>query len=620
MEQPTAEERQQIERTFVRNLCVAVAVFSVLPNLAALAFAPPGASYLGYQFATDDQMVYAAWMRQAMEGRFLFDNRFTTDSQPGLTLHLYFLVLGWIAKFLGIAATSIVTRMTFSVIFVLQLYRLVRRIDWTVHATKLSLLFAIFGGGFGFLLWHDFGVAIVKPVPEFLNMLLLGRLPTDIWQPEGFVFSSMLTNSLFMVSLCLILFLFNCFLDSESSWRPVLPGALAFGLLMNIHSYDVLLVGLVLFGFLVMEWARDRATREWISRAFIIGLGAVPFALWFLYVYRNDPVFQARAATETFSPNFRQVLVGYLMLIAISIPTLFASRDHKKRPYYATLIYVLALVVLAIMAQGHSEGYFLTMMQWAFLYGATVFLLYSVAHTNPARNLMVAWALVGVVAIYFPALFQRKLGMGLAIPWAVLAAGGVAIVLAKQERSARNMATVLLVIVVGATGLRWLFREVALAQQNVANTVVHPVFLSPDATRIIRELDSTPGKKIVVAPPGIMANVLDEETGQPIPDQFRSPIMPDLNAIASGLSGSYTYAGHWSETPNYNSKRAELEKYVYYGGAPLDVTANWLKEHGITHVIAPEPEAFPGLPITDLKPMGEVTYSGAQFSLVKLNL
>jgi arabinosyltransferase C len=73
-----------------------------LPAILAWQSAPAGSTYLGYVFSTDDQMVYAAWIRQAMAGQFLFDNRFTNAPQPGLTINLYFLLLGQVARGTGI--------------------------------------------------------------------------------------------------------------------------------------------------------------------------------------------------------------------------------------------------------------------------------------------------------------------------------------------------------------------------------------------------------------------------------------------------------------------------------------------------------------------------------------
>src|SRR5205085_1151545 len=103
-------------------------------------------------------------------------------------------------------------------------------------------------------------------------------------------------------------------------------------LLMNIHSYDVLLVTLCLVGFVATLLGAKMATKEWFLRAVLIGLGTLPFALYFVYVLKNDPVFQARAETLTFSPNFRQIFAGYVLLI---IPALVALFDKRKNTMIA---------------------------------------------------------------------------------------------------------------------------------------------------------------------------------------------------------------------------------------------------------------------------------------------
>ncbi|MDX2064145.1 MAG: hypothetical protein SFX74_00225 [Fimbriimonadaceae bacterium] len=615
--QPVGEERERIESRYTRNIAFLAAFLSIVPALVAIITAPAGATYLGFQYAADDQMVYAAWMRQAMDGRFLFDNRFTTDAQPGLTLNLYFLLLGWIAKLISIPAALICVRFGLTLVFVHQLYELMKRFDWTVYARKLALAIAVFGGGAGFLVWHDFGVAIVKDTPGFLTGMMLGRLPVDTWQPEAFVFPSMLTNGLFMAALCLMLFVFNCFLEAEKNGKAVLPGAIAYGVLMNIHSYDVLLMFLVMGGFLIMEWARDRATKEWIVRAFLIGLGAVPPAAWFVYVLFQDPVFQARALTPTYSPNLRQVLAGLIVMMLLAIPAFFQSREGKKRPYFATGIYFALIAGLAGFSQWYTQGdYFMSLPLWIVTYATVVFLLYSVAHTNPARNLIVAWCFISLIAIYFPALFQRKLAMGMSIPWAIMAAGGVSLLLSRQERAARNLAMVLFIIVLAASPMRWLFREIDLARLNVSNTIRHPVYLSPDMKRILDALNQESGRKVVLAAPGLPAQITDEQ-GQPIPDTFVSPILPDLNPIASGMTGAYTYAGHWSETPNYNRRVGELQR-LFFRVEPRDKKEEFLRRVGATHLIVPVPAAFSTVPVLDLSDLGNTVVDGNQFRLVKL--
>jgi arabinosyltransferase C len=624
MESPTPEGpissgTNRPDRKFVLILAIAAVFIAAIPSLIALMRVPVGGAYLGFQYATDDHMVYSAWMRQAVEGRFLFDNRFTTDPQPGLTIHLYFLFLGWIAKFTGIAVASNLARLVFTFLFVGLAYRLIQRLGWEATPTKLALGLSIVGGGIGFFVWHTFGEVIVTPSP--LGGAMLGRLPTDVWQPEGFVMASMLTNGLFMVSLCLILVVFGAYLDARESGRAVLPGVLALGVLMNIHSYDVLIIGLVMLAFAAASAARRQLTGAWIGRAALITLGVVPAALWFVYVLKNDPVFQARAATETFSPNFRSVFFGYLPLILLALVGIAKGEEaaNRRKGLLGVGLFGLLLLGLFFAAASHTQpGYFLTAPAFAVVLivaiGATVL----ASGDRPAWNLVVAWAFVGTVAIYFPGLFQRKLAMGLSIPWAILAGYGLHALLKGQERTIRLLATSVGVLLLSATSLRWMQREVAFIQANCSRTSVQPVFLTADMQKIVTALAEVSGRRTVVAFPGIRSMAFNDKNEQEIvTGPILSPPIPDLNGIATGLTGAYSYAGHWSETPDYNQKRG-VATQIFLAQMPEEERQRLLKEMGATHVIAPNPAAFDGIPFIDFRTYGEVLVEGEQFSLIRL--
>ncbi len=607
------------DRRFVLYLALAAVGLAALPGLISALMAPEGSTYIGHVYNTDDHMVYAAWMRQAMEGRLLFDNRFSVDPQPGLTIHLYFFLLGLVAKVTGIAVASNLARLAFSFLFVFLLHRLVLKMGLDVYASRLGTALPLLSGGIGFLVWHTFGQAIVTP--SVLGSLMLGKLPIDVWQPEVFVFPSMLSNGLFMVSLCLIAVAFLAVLEARESKKAVAWGAAAMFLLMNIHSYDVLIIALVLVGLLACSFVQKQLTRTWVLRAVLIGLGAVPAALWFLYVLKHDAVFQARAATETFSPNFRQVFFG-LLLPMILASVWFGLRktddaNEKKRWQLGMGIAGLLLVILFFASAEHlSDGYFMSPTVWALAFAAAVAASALLSEKNPAVNLFISWALVGVVAVYFPALFQRKLAMGLAIPWSVLAALGLASVLNRQEFSARRLITALGVLVLGATSLRWATRELMLARANVSNTTLHPVYLDQDIQSILQYLNRQPGRKVLLALPGQWSPVFGEgKQEQAAPADLR-PLVADYNSIASGLAGVYTYAGHWSETPNYLQRRNEVTKLFFPGAFVPE--EDILAKSGANYIISPTPASVPGLLMADFSSAGEVVVDGSKFRLIKV--
>lgn len=619
----TASPSAKSEKKFLLGLIFLAVLFAAIPYVVATLGTPAGSSYLGYQYNTDDHMVYAAWMRQAMDGRFLMDNRFTTDVQPSLTVHVYFFILGLLAKLTGIGLASTIGRLVFSALFILLADKLITRLGWGDATRKLALVLTVIGGGVGFLVWHTFGVSIVKPAPPVLGDLLGVHLPTDVWQPEGFVFPSMLTNGLFMVSLCLIVVVMLAILDAKNSWKPVLPGAIAMCVLMNIHSYDVLIIALVMIGFAAATAFRKEITTQWIVRAAAIGAGAIPAALWFMHVLQVDPVFKARASTDTPSANFRAVLFGYIFMMVLALVGLAnrpADEATKRRRWggvgLATLLFLGMFIASGNVAtDGAKAVYFLDTSGWVLvtlIAGAATVLL---SDENPAVNLLISWALIGTVAIYFPGLFQRKLAMGLSVPWAILAAYGLEGLLRKQQQSVKIMGTALAGILMGATSLRWLARELQFIQTNTSRTSVQTVYLDPDMVKIMAYLNGLQGRHVLIAPPGIPSPAFNKDADQESGKANTEPLVPDLNTVASGLTGVYTFAGHWSETPNYDKRRAVLQT-LYFGKvdetarrAALDLTA-------ADYVIALNPDTFPKDNLFDFKGVGQIVVAGKKFRLI----
>ena len=613
----------RFERTFLRATALAIALVLLFAIFLGYLLAPAGTTYFGFPYNTDDHMVYAAWMRQAMAGHFFFDNRFTTDPQPGLTVHLYFFLLGQVARITGIAWATHLARIGLGVGFALLLFRLIKRLGLELYTNKLALILAMVGGGLGFLVWHDFGHDLVRDSSQWMAGITGGKLPTDVWLPEGYVFPSLLTNSLFALALCLIAAVFLCVLqacDRSSGWGPVAVGVVAFGILMNVHSYDVLLVTLVLVGLLCTGVARGQVTVFWLTRAVIIGLGAIPAALWFRHVIAADAVFQARADTETFAPGFRAVVVGFLPLLFFGyagiLRNCLADGERRKRRLAGFALAILVLVGLIAASLRDTSGYMLSAPEWVVCFAATLGALLLMADENPTFNLFMSWALVGIVAIYFPGLFQRKLAMGLAVPWAVLSGSYLAAILKPMPRSTRNFATAVALLLFCASSLQWLLREERLLKANVAETTVQPVYLQNDIVRVLRFLNGLPDRRtVVVAIPGQPSPDVAED-GAAIKDSYSSPVIGDFNPILSGMAGVYTYAGHWSETPHYADRRKRSVRDLFSANATREQRDAFIRDVGADYVLAPIPGAIAGVTSADLASLGDVVVKGTVFELV----
>ncbi len=576
-------------------------LLALIPALVAVGSVEPGGRYLGTQTAVDDAMVYSAWMHQAADGSFLLDNRFTTDVQPGLTIQVYFWVLGLAAKVVGIPTVLVASRVIFGLLFVVLLGRVLARSGMPERTARWALGLSVFGGGVGFMVWETFGqVAVGSP----LGPLLGPFLPTDVWQTEMYAFPSLMVNGLFPASLCLILLIYQSVLDARDSWKPVLPGAVSMLLLMNMHSYDVLLIALVLVGFLVQRMGVKDITGIWVARAVCIGLGAIPSALWFMRVLQSDEVFQARAETLTYAAGPKQMLFGLLPLIVMA-GLLVATKWKQDAPLAKAGLGAGALVaLLALAGWSHNpDHYFLGAPAWLLAFVAACSALFFVRVRSPFWGLVCAWALVGFVAPYFPGLFQRKLAMGLAIPWALLAAKGLTDMLGESCNDRRRVYSALAGAVACASSAVWLLRDVQFAQTNVSSTTLHPVKIDAGANEILKKIEAEPGRKVVLALPGLPARGDNNEA------ILSAPLIPDLNPMASGLSGAYTYAGHWSETPDYANRRNEATM-VFLRSTSEGERMALIEKINPDFIIAPKAEGEWSQVLADLTGLGESSESG----------
>lgn len=519
-----------------------VLILSSLPAAFGHLNTPSGSQYLGVQWNIDDHAVYAAWMKQAQEGRLLFENRFTTDEQPGLTVHLYFLLTGWLSKLTGISLAMHLGRIVFSVLALMALFRLISRVAKPGMEQLLSMSLAVFAGGVGWAVWKRYGQ----------------DSPIDVWQAEAFVFPSLLTNGLFAVALWLMLVIFNKMADAKDSWKPVLPAAFALFALTNIHTYDTLLIALVSAGWLASCVASKTATLAWIGRCCLIACGALPAVAWFVYVRSVDPVFLERANTPTPAAPPLNMVLGVLPILALAFIGVIVKRDSSggAQLWKALTIFILMIfAVLVLCSQWRSTNPYATVpfaVCFALSIGACSFFV----TRNVVISLLFAWIAIALVAPYYPGLFQRKLGMMIALPFGILAAPAVSAMLTKISSSAiRNMAALGMTVLLSLSSVKWIQRELEMIRDDISNTTMHRVYLDKDAAeilRIVREINAE--NKVVLAQPGAAIKISD--------DTFQV-ILPDLNPILTGWGGAKSYAGHWSETPHYSDRRNELLQNVF---------------------------------------------------------
>jgi len=312
-----------------------------LPYLHALAVAPPHARFMGFIYNVQDNNVYMGWMREAINGRWLFKDPFTTEPQPGRGFfNVFFLALGLAAR--GLHVEPIwpyhAARLIFGFLALLTTYVFAARFCESVPARRLALGLVGLSSGFGWA-W-----ALLRPGAA--------NYPIDFGSgavvPEAVTFLSLLIFPLFAISVWLILMTYLLLLRAwDTGSRKALVGASVAALLLaNIHTYDAAVVYSVVVGALLAKAISERRLpwREAGISAVLVAVSIWPVVYQYVF-FRTDPVFQAKALTETLTPGGRWVASGLGLPLLLAIPGGVMGLTRRRLLFPAVWVVVNWLIV-----------------------------------------------------------------------------------------------------------------------------------------------------------------------------------------------------------------------------------------------------------------------------------
>lgn len=435
------------------TLILAVVLFTLLPYLFG-AWLALGRRYLWINHNIDDNCVYLAWIRQAQEGHFFLENRFTTDPQPRLSVNLFFWAIGTLARWTGLPVLLLfhLARMGLGVVWLWTLWLLYRRL-LPDGARLPALWLACVSAGFGWLFWRDVGIVA----------------PIDVWQVEAFTFLSLYLNPLFVVgTLLMTAIMYDLWRAiEEGAWRYAVRAGVWALLLGNVHSYDVIQIAGAWLAFLVVYAVLHRRVEwRWWQMALVAGGIGMPSVAYQYWLYRVDPIFRHRADVPTAAPALWHVLVGYaplLILAGVAVALLARERRGREAPF--------------------------------------LFLL--------------SWATVGVGLQYLPRLlsalgweaplnFERKMVMGAHLPLCALAAWGLWLLVRALPARRALLVVALVIALTTPSNIRWLIRDGQNLIRNMANTGMHRPYLEPEEWEALQWLaQHTRPEEAVLALPSL---------------------------------------------------------------------------------------------------------------------
>lgn len=432
---------KQGDREYLWAVWVSLAIMAAasLPYLIGWGVAPAGYRFLGFTYNVDDACVYLSWMRQAADGHFFLRNLFTTEPQVGHGFNLLFFCLGTLARIfhLPLVAVFHIARVAFGLALLLAIYGVSGIWLKDVRSRRIGLLIAGLSGGLGWMFWKTEGT----------------RLAVDLWQPEAITFLSVYLSPLYSFPTLLMigsLYFLHRF-TATGAWKYAVSAGLVLLVLANVHTYDLITLAIAWSLYSAYRLVRRPPDFRPIAGGALAVAVAVPTAAYQLYFYVTEPIFRARAAVTTLSPNVAWYLVGYGLLVPLAVFGVWRSLKDRRD-----------------------------------------------------IGLLVCWAAAGFIAAYLPVAFQRKLIMGTHIPLSLMATLGVVGLAGYCPSRLRSALPAIILVLMIPSNLCFMSRDVGRVASNEPHTTAHAPFVSDNEFAALAYLRAHAGNDdVILAPPGL---------------------------------------------------------------------------------------------------------------------
>jgi hypothetical protein len=320
--------------------------------------------FLGVLTNPIDGMSYLAKMRQGWRGEWLFTLPYTAEPGEGAFLYFYYILLGHIARWtgFGLEVVNALARSLSGLVMLLVAFAFVSQfLSGSRARLGAWLLFAV-GSGLG---W--------AAVP-------FGFFTSDLWVAEAIPFLTLIANAHFGPALALLLLLVALTAPPLGNSVPlalrlaaIVLGAIVLGLVQPLALLNVYLIVAPFVAWQV-RLRRRLAAVDWLPML-VFALVSLPWIGWYAYILNlAHPVLAEWSAQNlTPSPPIWDAVISGGVVLVLALP---------------------GAVVAARRGSGHDR-------------------------------LLVAWLVVGALALYMPFALQRRLAMGLWMPLCILAVVGL---------------------------------------------------------------------------------------------------------------------------------------------------------------------------------------------------
>jgi hypothetical protein len=319
----------------------------------ALASVPAALLWHGYSLATEgsvytgylgpypnDYHGYLAWIRQALDGRLLFRNLYTTEPHAGVFFHPLFWGIGAAARVTGLPVMLVwyAVHLVGYGLMVAAIYRFCSLFTDRRGTRRLALVLATTASGVGWLADPGAGTHHLQR-------------PIDVWMAEANAFQPLIT-SFFTLPAALALLLMSMthairHLRGSGMRDALLAGVYALAL-AAVHPYDLVTLLSVLAVWTLL------AGRRYYRGMLLAAAIPVPYVLYGLAVVGLSPVFSRMDWSMPSATPWAHATGWGLPLVlcvtALLLPRVWA-RNREVRYLAAWLAVNLALIWLPLSFQ-----------------------------------------------------------------------------------------------------------------------------------------------------------------------------------------------------------------------------------------------------------------------------
>ncbi len=389
-------------------------ILANIPHLYAYFKTPENHYFVGSNGGFTDIHTYFAKIEQGKEGKWLYQDRFTSEEHQGAFVNNFYVGIGHLARIFNLSSVAIfhIFRVICGIALFLAVYLFsklfFRKFGWRIFVVTLSLLPLGFG-------W----------IPRLLHLNL--NLP-DVYLGEGNNFISLILFPHFTGAVALMIATFYCaikLIDTREKWLKwsTLGGLSIIGIIF-MHPYNVLVIAIALGLLLILvAWKLKKIPGKEILRLGIMGIIPFPLFLYNFYVFKYQAIFNTWGA-------------------------------ENNCPRGPLIIYFIGFGIIGILA----------------IIGLIKKLRIK---TETKYQVLCLWGIVNFFAIAIPLSFQRKLIEGAEIPIIILGTFGLIWVINKLKQKYWKITVITLVIIFSSLSII----PIELDYAKLANTQSREIYL-----------------------------------------------------------------------------------------------------------------------------------------------